>query len=259
MPELPEVETIVRDLAPRLTGRRIAGFEVIAPLVVKTTLEGLAGETIRAVKRHGKTIVLECGGGVLAIHLGMTGKLLSGGAINAYTRVVFTLDQGELLYEDIRQFGRIQWGPRMPDRLARLGPDALAISEPEFVARLRSHGARVKAILLNQQFLRGLGNIYADESLFRARIHPRAVASSISRRRAAALYAAINEVLLEAIAHRGSSVSDYVDASGVRGGFQQWHRVYGRQGELCLSCGTPIRRIVVAQRGTHFCPRCQRR
>ncbi len=259
MPELPEVETIVRDLAPRLTGRRIAGFEVIAPLVVKTALEGLAGETIRAVRRHGKTVVLECGRGVLTIHLGMTGKLLSGGLMTAYTRVVFTLDQGELLYEDVRQFGRIHWGERMPERLDRLGPDALAISEPDFASRLRSRQSCIKAMLLNQQFLRGLGNIYADEALFRARMHPRAIASSISRPRAKALYRAMREVLAEAIEHRGSSVSDYVDASGARGGFQQLHRVYGRQNQPCTACGAPIRRIVVAQRGTHFCPRCQRR
>ncbi|MCC6392379.1 MAG: DNA-formamidopyrimidine glycosylase [Bryobacterales bacterium] len=257
MPELPEVETIVRGLAPRLRGRRVTAVQVVGPLVVKTPIEGLAGEQILDLRRHGKNIVFECGGGMLTIHLGMTGKLLLEGPRTPYTRVVFTLDDGELLYDDIRQFGRIHWSPELPGRLARLGPEPLVITAEEFAARLRSRRGRVKPLLLNQQFLRGLGNIYVDETLFRAGVHPLAIAARLGRKRALALHAAMQQVLRLAIEHRGSSISDYVDASGERGGFQRMHLVYGKEGMPCTVCGTPIRRIVVGQRGTHFCPRCQ--
>lgn len=237
----------------------MAAVQVVAPLVVKTPLEGLAGEEILDLRRHGKNIVFECSGGVLTLHLGMTGKLLLNGPRTPYTRVVFTLDDGELLYDDIRQFGRIHWCPELPARLARLGPEPLAITAEEFVDRLRLRRGRVKPLLLDQQFLRGLGNIYVDEALFRAGVHPLATASRLARKRGLALHAAIQQVLRLAIEHRGSSISDYVDASGERGGFQQMHLVYGKEGMPCTVCGTPIRRIVVGQRGTHFCPRCQRR
>jgi formamidopyrimidine-DNA glycosylase len=255
LPELPEVETIVRGLKPRVEGRRVTWLEVIAPLVVRTPLDAVCGCVVEEVRRYGKFVVLQCGAGVLSIHLGMTGKLLVDGARTPYTRVVFHLDGGELLYDDIRQFGRLEW---QPARLAELGPDALEISEAEFVAGLRASRSRVKPLLLNQRFVRGLGNIYVDEALFRAGVHPKAIAARLSRVRARALHAAIGEVLREAIEHRGSSISDYVDASGERGGFQRLHRVYGREGLPCVACGHPVKRIFVAERGTHFCPRCQR-
>lgn len=258
MPELPEVETIVRDLAPLLAGRRIEAVEAIAKLVVKSPLDGLSGNEIRSVRRHGKSVVVECTQGVLTIHLGMTGKLLVNGARTPYTRVIFSLDDGELLYDDIRQFGRIHWGVVLPERLAALGPDPLEISAGDFAARLRARRGAIKPVLLDQKFLRGLGNIYVDECLFRAGIHPKAVAARLSRTRAAVLHAAIRNTLEQAIAHRGSSISDYVDASGERGGFQLLHQVYGKEGEPCPVCGHIIRRIVIGQRGTHFCPRCQR-
>lgn len=258
MPELPEVETIVRDLAPRLTGRVVTSVDVVAGLVVKTGLAGLAGERIGSVRRHGKSVVLECADGVLTVHLGMTGKLLVNGARTAYTRVVFALDDGVLLYDDIRQFGRVEWGRALPARLAELGPDPLEIGLEEFLARLRMRRGMIKPVLLDQKFLRGLGNIYVDECLFRCGVHPKAVAARLSRARGVALWTAIRETLGLAIAHRGSSISDYVDASGERGGFQLLHQVYGKEGEPCRVCGTAIRRMVIAQRGTHFCPRCQR-
>ncbi|MCC6343323.1 MAG: DNA-formamidopyrimidine glycosylase [Bryobacterales bacterium] len=259
MPELPEVETIVRGLAPRLRGRRLIAVQVVAPLVVKTPLDGVAGAEILDLRRHGKNIVFECGAGVLTVHLGMTGKLLIEGQRTPYTRVIFTLEDGELLYDDIRQFGRIHWCPELPARLARLGPEPLAITPEEFAARLHSRRGRVKTLLLNQRFLRGLGNIYVDETLFRAGVHPLAIAARLSGKRALALHTAMQQVLRLAIEHRGSSISDYVDASGERGGFQRMHFVYGREGMPCVVCGTPIRRIAVGQRGTHFCPRCQRK
>lgn len=255
MPELPEVETIVRDLAPQLAGRRVVSVEIVAPLVVRTPIEAAAGQRITEVRRHGKFVVFDCDGGLLSVHLGMTGKLLLDGSRTPHTRVVFHLDTGTLVYDDIRQFGRIEWEP---PRLAKLGPDPLAITAPEFVARLHARRGRIKPALLNQTFLRGLGNIYVDEALFRAGIHPRAIAARLSRARAEGLHTAIQQVLRQAIEARGSSISDYVDASGNRGGFQRMHQVYGKEGEPCVVCGSPIKRIVVVQRGTHFCPRCQR-
>jgi len=258
VPELPEVETIARDLAPRLAGRTITAVSVVAGLVVKTPIDEAAGQRIVEVRRHGKYLLFQCERGVLTIHLGMTGKLLVNGARTPYTRVIFTLDDGELLYDDIRQFGRLHWSSAVSERLELLGPEPLSITAGELIERMKARRGRVKALLLNQSFLRGLGNIYVDESLFRAGVHPRAVAARLSRARIAMLHAAIQQVLTTAIEHRGSSISDYVDASGLRGGFQQLHQVYGKEGEPCAVCGAAIRRIVVGQRGTHFCPKCQR-
>lgn len=258
MPELPEVETIVRDLAPRLSGRRVVLVQVVAGLVVKSALDGIAGQRVVGVRRHGKNIIVECEGGCLSMHLGMTGKLLMNGERTPYTRVVFGLDDGELLFDDVRQFGRIHWSAAMPQRLSELGPDPLTVSQADFVERLRARRGTIKPMLLNQGFLRGLGNIYVDESLFRAGIHPLALAARLSRRRACALHDAIQQVLSLAIEHRGSSISDYVDAAGERGSFQQLHQVYGKQGQACPLCRSVIRRIVVGQRGTHLCPRCQK-
>lgn len=262
VPELPEVETIVRSLAPRLAGRRITGVEFRSPLVCQRcapgTPERVAGALIEDISRHGKYIVVRCDRGVLTIHLRMTGKLLVDTTPGPYARAVFHLSDGNLVFDDVRQFGTVEWTDALPERVERLGPDPTLISLPEFCRRLHGRRGRTKPLLLNQEFLRGLGNIYVDEALFRAGVHPRTLVGRLGPARAGRLHAAIQEVLAEAIALRGSSVSDYVDAQGERGGFQMRHRVYGKEGEPCLRCGTPIRRIVVAQRGTHYCPRCQR-
>ena len=259
MPELPEVETIVRGLAPRLLGRRVVAAEVTCARVLRGDPGIVVGQTIRAVRRHGKFIVFDFAGpAAMCIHLGMTGKLLLDAEPGAHTHGVFTLDRGVLLYDDIRQFGRIECSTTLSPRLQRLGPDPLSLDAAAFIAKLRRHRAMVKPLLLNQAFLCGMGNIYTDEALFRAGIHPRAIASKLSRPRAARLLQAMQEVLQESIASGGSSISDYVDADGRKGGFQLQHRVYGREGEPCVSCGRPVRRILVAQRGTHFCPRCQK-
>jgi formamidopyrimidine-DNA glycosylase len=188
----------------------------------------------------------------------MTGKLLLNGERTPYTRAVFTLDRGVLLYDDVRQFGRIECCEELPRRVTRLGPEPLLVSLDEFQASAAKRSSRIKPLLLDQTFLRGVGNIYADEALFRARIHPKAAASRLSPARLARLYAAIREVLVAAIENRGSSVSDYVDSEGRRGGFQDLHLVYGREGQPCKVCGARIRRVVLAQRGTHYCPKCQR-
>jgi formamidopyrimidine-DNA glycosylase len=262
MPELPEVETVVRSLAPYLPGQTIVSAEFHSRFVTPGNRAALAravsGREIRAVRRHGKFIVIELDRGVLVIHLGMTGKLLVDGPLTRHSYAVFHLDRGTFVYDDPRQFGRIEYSATLPARVAALGPDPLAIGLEDFVAALGRHRSRIKPLLLNQRFLRGLGNIYADEVLHKARVHPRALASRLSRRRAAELHSAIRETLELAIAHRGSSISDYVDAAGEKGSFQLLHQVYGREGQPCRTCGTAIRRILVAQRGTWYCPRCQR-
>lgn len=262
MPELPEVETVVRSLAPKLTGRRIVDATFSSHHVVRQKFPALRkrvrDQLVKSVERHGKFIVLTLDHGVLVIHLGMTGKLLLDSEPGPYARAIFELDRGLLVYDDIRHFGRIEWSSGLLDRAAQLGPDALDIPLQDFLKVLKKRHARLKSLLMNQRFLRGMGNIYTDEALFQARIHPGAIASSLSKERATRLHRAMVDILTAAIRLKGSSISDYVDAAGERGSFQLQHQVYGRAGEPCAICGTPIRRIVMSQRGTHYCPKCQR-
>jgi formamidopyrimidine-DNA glycosylase len=262
MPELPEVETVVRTVRPHLLGRRILSARFTSRFVTsgnrRKLAERVAGRRIESVGRRGKFILVALDQGTLTIHLGMTGKLLVEGSPGQHTYGCFTLDDGVLLYDDPRQFGRIEWSRAESPRVAQLGPEPLEIDFGKFQSRLRRK-ARVKALLLNQSFLAGIGNIYADESLFAAGIHPLTPACRLKPQRAARLYESIREILTRAIELGGSSISDYVDARGERGWFQVEHRVYGRENEPCAMCGTPIRKILVAQRGTHFCPRCQKR
>lgn len=259
LPELPEVETVVRTLEPRLAGRRILEARFYSKLVMRGAPDPpIAGLLVHSVRRHGKNILIALDGGILAVHLGMTGKLLIDAETTPYTRAVIVLDQGLLLYDDIRQFGRISWSEGIPRHVERLGPDAMSVTIDQFAAMLKLRRSRIKPLLLNQQFLSGLGNIYCDETLFRAGIHPRALASRLTRARVARLHSAIGEVLAMAIEKGGSSISDYVDTEGRKGSFQMFHQVYGKEGEPCVQCATPVKRIVVAQRGTHFCPKCQR-
>lgn len=260
MPELPEVETVVRTLAPRLTGHTILSARFTSRFVTPGNRARLArqvaGRRIESVSRRGKFIVIRLDQGELAVHLGMTGKLLTAGVEGPHTHGIFTLDGGVLLYDDPRQFGRIEWGAA---RTKKLGPEPLEVGLAQFSAALKKRKTRVKALLLNQTFLAGLGNIYVDEILFLAGVHPLAQASRLSAFRIAELHRAMVETLRLAIEHRGSSVSDYVDADGNRGDFQMLHRVYGREAEPCVACGAPIRKIVVAGRGTHYCTACQKR
>jgi formamidopyrimidine-DNA glycosylase len=264
MPELPEVETVVRSMAP-LVGRRIVSAEFRCRRVLRggdpeEMAASVEGRRIASIRRHGKFILMSLeGGGYLVVHLGMTGRLLLGGEVGKHTHAILSLDRGVLLYDDSRQFGCIQYSREIPERVLKLGPDALEVSFEDFAAALRRRKTRIKALLLNQGFVRGLGNIYADEALFRAGIHPMAMASRLRGDRARRLHDGIAAVLAEAIAAGGSSISDYVDAEGRKGFFQMEHRVYQRTGEACPVCGTAIRRILVAQRSSHFCPRCQRR
>ena len=278
MPELPEVETVVRALAPVLTGRRITGVEVRSRASVAgppQSLRNVAGRRVERVWRRGKFILLDLSGGYgLAIHLRMTGWLgVAPGFAptrksDPYLRVVFKLDgQGggegrALLFRDIRKFGRIWPGPRQSllsrRELAGLGPEPLEIGRAEFVRRLRRRGGRLKTLLLDQGFLAGLGNIYADEALYDARLHPLLPARAVCAPAAARLWRAIRRVLRRALAAGGTTLRDYLHPDGSPGYFQLKLRAYGREGKPCGRCGALIRRIEVGQRGAWFCPRCQR-
>lgn len=268
MPELPEVETIVRGLAPHVEGKRIEGVEFRWARTcagnVDATIENLRGQRIKKLDRHGKYIVFRLEkrreNSVLVIHLRMTGNLLVNAEPGPFTRAVMQLESGPLIvFHDIRKFGRWEWSRELPARLDELGPEPLEISADEFVARMKGRGSQLKALLLNQEFLRGLGNIYADEALFLARMHPKLRGAKLGRKRAKRLHAAIQEVLKNAIAAGGSTISNYVDSQGSQGYFQLQTNVYGKTGQPCKVCQTPLRRTIVASRSTHFCPRCQRR
>lgn len=274
MPELPEVETIVRGLRATLPGRRILQVRlgktdfIDEPAALEATLRG---SKIVSVKRHGKFIILdiEPTNGMdrsfsLLIHLGMTGRMVVCSPdvpIAPHTHVFFELDDGrELRYTDPRRFGSMQvlQETARADLLGKLGGDPLEIAVVDFIAKLRNHGARIKALLLDQRVFRGMGNIYTDESLWRARIHPMCIGATLKDVQLRRLFRVVRLVLNEAIRLGGSSVSDYVNSEGQPGEFQLRHRVYQREGKSCYRCGASIRRVIVAGRSSYFCPRCQR-
>jgi formamidopyrimidine-DNA glycosylase len=270
MPELPEVQTIVSRLNPVVAGRRVEGFRLLRRDIVKHGPLDLSrrfnGKVLAAVSRRGKRIILHVSTGEeLNIHLGMTGSLYlvrAAAPLAKHTHMRIRL-QGlveELRFRDPRRFGGI-WmagsGGSAGRFSASLGPDALEIRLPEF-RKLTAARRQIKQLLLDQQAIAGLGNIYTDEALHRARIHPLTPAAAIGPDQVAALLKSIRAVLRAAIAAGGSSIQDYVNADGEPGWFQLKHRVYGREGEPCRRCGAVVRRIVVGSRSTHFCPRCQR-
>ncbi len=273
MPELPEVETIVRGLRATLPQRRILLVRLGKTDFVDNPAEierELPGRTIAAVERVGKFIRLRldsqnrAAAAHLFVHLGMTGRLYTqAGDAPAlqHTHAFFVLDDGrELRYVDPRRFGRMAYvtGGALEQFQSNLGAEPLEISLPAFRALLAGRDAMIKALLLNQQALRGIGNIYADESLWRARVHPKRLASSLRHDEAGRLHAAIRKILADAIRLGGSTISDFVDAEGAPGEFQWKHKAYGREGKRCYRCGRKIRRIIVAGRSTHYCPQCQR-
>ena len=277
MPELPEVETIASGLHQRVSGDRIESVWVgRKPEPLKSPAGAIAraleGARIERVHRVGKHIVFDLrpdtharrvNGGPAQrqwiVHLGMTGRMLVADPqteIPKHTHLVARLSSGkELRFVDPRRFGRLEV---RNGEFAGPGAEPLTISREDFVALFHRRSAPIKALLLNQTLLHGVGNIYADESLFRAKVRPRRRANSLTRAELVKLHSALREVLKEAIAAGGSSVSDYVDADGEEGFFQLQHRVYGREGQPCLVCKKKIKKIVVAGRGTHYCPGCQK-
>lgn len=278
MPELPEVETVVRGLEALLPGRTITGLRLgkIDFIDDPAKLEELLpGSRVSAVRRHGKFIVVhlekpettpDASSSRLhfIVHLGMTGQLVvlpASMPSAVHTHAWISLDNdNDLRYIDPRRFGRMLVLPEGESEfvLGPLGLDPLEVRVEEFQERLDGKRARIKAVLLDQRMFRGMGNIYTDESLWRARIHPERLASSLRREEVARLHRAMQRVLLEAIRLGGSSISDYVNAEGQPGEFQLRHRVYQREGKKCSRCGALIRRTIVAGRSSYFCPRCQR-
>ena len=285
MPELPEVETVANGVHARIHGQTVVGVQTSnKPQTFKSPpeeiVETLTGSRIDRVHRVGKTIVIdltrsEDSGSAPAqflVHLGMTGRLLVSTPetpVPAHTHAILTLSSGkELRFVDARRFGRLsivaaakpeeKYAGRYVGRYAGPGSEPLTISLEEFLALFRKRKTPIKAALLNQSLLHGVGNIYADESLFHAGIRPTRHAGRLTRAELTRLRAALVKVLTQAIQLGGSSVSDYVDADGVAGFFQLHHHAYSRTGQPCRICATPIKRIVIGGRGTHFCPKCQR-
>jgi formamidopyrimidine-DNA glycosylase len=283
MPELPEVETVANGVHERVRGQRIVSVWTSGkPQTFKSPEEEIAtvltGARIDSVRRVGKTIVMTVARDAKSrqaeflIHLGMTGRLLVSAAevpIPPHTHAVLALADGrEIRFVDPRRFGRLSihtpntpveptTDNPQPETYLGPGTEPLTIALEDFIALFRGRKTPIKAALLNQSLLHGVGNIYADESLFRAGIRPRRQAGRLTRAELTRLRAALIDVLRHAIKLGGSSVSDYVDADGVRGFFQLQHKVYMRTGEPCLVCATPIKKIVIGGRSTHFCPYCQ--
>lgn len=295
MPELPEVETIARGLSKVLVGRRIKRVRTVFPGIVKQDCSRFKRElgrrTIKAVRRRGKYLLIDLFGGVnrtvhtggktILVHLGMTGSFLfarrnpkgsrkrsdqrsrQAGHLDKHDHVILTFrDCDELLrYNDQRKFGKLKVydtknEAKLPE-LKKLGPEPLDISSSQFVELFRGRRGRIKPALLNQQIVSGLGNIYADESLHEARIHPAQKINLVSKSRLGNLHKAVRKILLKAIKAGGSSIDNYVKVDGKVGEFQLQHKAYGREGEPCRKCGTRIKRIKISQRSSYFCPRCQ--
>src|SRR5437764_2427310 len=281
MPELPEVETVARGLRQAILGRRMLSVTlgktdfIDDPAALE---QHLPGRQIEAVERYGKFMLLrlsavneetraatngDAAPSSLLVHLGMTGQIApipAGLPLEKHTHVCLLLDDGrELRYTDARRFGRIAYLAEAPlaEELTRFGADPLEVGKEQFAESIRGRRARIKALLLDQRVLRGVGNIYSDESLWRAKIHPAQLGENLSRKQAETLWRALQKILRKAIVLRGSSISDFLDAEGEPGEYQRRHRAYGREGKACQRCKTVIRRGMVAGRSSYFCPKCQ--
>ena len=266
MPELPEVETIKRELKKAILGKKITAVLVYNPYVIKQPvkeafMKGLKNTTIKNILRKGKLLILELSSGKsLAIHLKMTGQLIYPGT-GKTSRVSFKLSDGKMLdFVDRRLLGELRliddW--RSLEFVQELGPDPFDLSMAQFNQMLASRKTKIKPLLMDQTFIAGIGNLYAAEALFRSGIHPGRSSMSLSKSEKERLFQQIQRTLHEAIRYKGSSVDQYVQLSGAPGDYVKYHKVYDREGELCLNCKTPIKRISLGGRGTYFCPRCQK-
>lgn len=274
MPELPEVETVKRSLEPIITGLIIEKAVVnMSKIIKEPSAEGfislIAGKKITGMDRRGKYIIINLKGGYsLVIHLRMTGQLVYKDAnqeIVKHTHVILSLSNGqELRYIDQRQFGRLYLLPSSSlqniSGIEFMGVEPLGedFTKEYFKKELRNKRTKIKPLLLDQTFIAGIGNIYADEALHQARIHPERSASSLNARDVTRLYNAIQDVLKQGIANRGTSFKDYVDGEGKKGDNQNMLKVYGREKEPCPNCKTLIERKKIGGRSSHYCPRCQK-
>ncbi len=267
MPELPEVEVTRRQIARVLVGRRIETVWVARPSYFFVTppaqlKKALLGRVVQELGRTGKYLCAELDdASSLVVHLGMTGQWSASG-LSRKDHIQFRLglDSGaELVFRDVRKFGKVEWvcAGGSSARLARLGPDALEVGLDVFHERLQSRAIPIKRALLDQSILAGVGNIYADEALYQARIFPTRPARDLTRVEAAALLRAIRSILRASIRGGGSTINDYLQPDGGLGGFQNWHKVYGKGGDPCSRCKTPLSRVVLGGRSTHYCARCQ--
>ena len=269
MPELPEVETTVRDLRPHLVGRTILAVDVDVARMVRVPApdafkQGLAGRTVRALERRGKYIIGTLDRGVLVAHLMMGGSLRWAADTEVpvpYTRIRFQLDNGSQVWlVNPRTLGGVWLVERAEDVVGKLGPEPLEQDfTVEVMARqLAGRSAPIKPLLLDQSVIAGVGNIYADESLFLAGIRPERPADELSPRELMLLHAAIRTALETGVRLRGTSFGDYLNPDGDKGTHQEHTKVFRQEGRPCLNCGTLIQKITFRGRGTHFCPRCQR-
>ncbi len=270
MPELPEVETVVRGLRAPLIGRRIESMwhdwaaTIHSPGAAEFAAR-ISGQSVKAINRRGKYILIELEHDTLVVHLKMSGRLYvaeaeSTNEADRWVHVSFGLDDGrQLRFSDARKFGRVTLTNDLASLLARLGPEPLSedFSAERFRAGLSGRKRAIKAQLLDQEFIAGVGNIYADEALFRAGIHPAKPAGTLTDAEAARLHQTTREALQAGIEHEGASINWYRKPDGQKGESQNHFYVYGRTGLPCRQCGSPINKIRVAQRGTHFCPQCQ--
>jgi formamidopyrimidine-DNA glycosylase len=270
VPELPEVETVARGLGELLPGRTLIAVTASWPrTIARPSLDAfkaaIAGRRVRSVGRRGKYVVIELDEGYLLIHLKMSGRLRVVPAdepLDAHTHTVFDLDDGrQLRFNDTRKFGRVYLVEDLEEVTGHLGPEPLGddLTADRFRALLAPRTGRLKSLLLNQEFVAGIGNIYADEALFAARLHPLRGAGSLAPDEADRLYASIRTVLQQAVNSRGTTLDDtgYVDARGQAGDYQGQLAVYGREGQPCPVCGAPIARMVIGGRSCHYCGHCQ--
>lgn len=272
MPELPEVETIVRGLSPHLSQLKIKGVKLLYPPLLrgenKSHFERLKGKKILGIRRRGKLILIDFKSGIsLLFHLKMTGQLLlvsKSEPLDKHVHFIlsFICRDFELRFRDARKFGFLSFFIREaeePQELKCLGPEPLEVSFSQFLKIFSEHRARLRNLLLNQTVLAGIGNIYANEILFQAGIHPLTLSHSLEKNELWRLWMAMREILKKAIASQGSSIRDYRDPDGSQGNFQSFHKVYGKDGEPCSVCGERIIRLRIGGRSAFLCPRCQRK
>ncbi|MFH1855607.1 MAG: bifunctional DNA-formamidopyrimidine glycosylase/DNA-(apurinic or apyrimidinic site) lyase [Candidatus Omnitrophota bacterium] len=269
MPELPEVENVKKSLKNSIINNKITQVDVLTPKIVRSNpsifKKNLTNVSVVEIARKGKNLIMALSNSYyLIVHLGMSGHILLQKHIpvndkHAHLIIKFLNPPLFLIYRDIRKFGylKVLSGKEVVSFLDKIGIDALKVTPEEFKKIIHGHKRKIKPLLLDQRLISGIGNIYCDEALFDAKIHPERNSFSLSEKEIKKLYGSIAKILKEAVKKGGSSVSDYVMPNARKGDFQSYHKVYRRKGKKCPRCGTHIKRIEVAQRGTYICPSCQ--